>query len=295
VEGLLLNVRMVNAVFEDLNRPEIEAQEITQRFVERLPEYAAAGVRAISLNLQGGYPGYKEYPEAGDPARRKPVRNSAYEADGSLRPGYLARVQQVIEACDRLGVAVILGCYDLHQAAVLQDEAAVRNGVRQAARWVRGRGYTNVALEIANEFGQEGWAHECLRSPAGVAELVRLAQRAAPGLLVSASRQAELEVEAPAAAVWAASDFILAHMSRISLADYPARLASLKGYGKPVVVSEDHKLGAEGVWAAMACAAAGCSWGLTVREVNQYHPPFRFEGTKDAPGVYAELKRLAGG
>src|SRR5438552_2637983 len=79
-EGLLLNVRMVNAVFEDRKRPTFDADRNTDAFIKRLPDYVAAGVRAITLNLQGGMPGYEG------------AVNSAFWPDGSLRPGYLRRV-----------------------------------------------------------------------------------------------------------------------------------------------------------------------------------------------------------
>jgi hypothetical protein len=36
-EGLLLNVRMVHATFEDRNRPEFDPAEITARFLQALP------------------------------------------------------------------------------------------------------------------------------------------------------------------------------------------------------------------------------------------------------------------
>lgn len=278
-EGRLMNVRMVNAVFEDLKRPEIIPDEIIGRFLERLPEYVFSGVRAFTIGLQGGYPGYKE------------AVNSAFEADGSLRASYLGRVGRVIEACDRLGTAVILGCYYQLQTNILKDEAAICNGILQVARWLRQQGYTNVVLEVANEFGQEGFAHSILRDAAGVAELIRLAKREAPGLLVSASRQGELE-DTPQ--VWQASDLILVHLNRVPLEEYPRRLAALKKHGKPVVCSEDRKIGIEGAQAATVCVENGCSWGLNVRDVNQYSPPFRFEGVDDDPVVYARLRKLTG-
>src|SRR5687767_7069832 len=46
-EGLLLNVRMVNATFEDRNRPEFDADSNTNEFIARIPEYVAHGVRAF--------------------------------------------------------------------------------------------------------------------------------------------------------------------------------------------------------------------------------------------------------
>ena len=102
-EGLLMNVRMVNATFEDTNdatRPagfDVEAN--TAAFIEQIPEYVAHGVRAFTLNLQGGMPNYQG------------AVNSAFEPDGSLRDPYLTRVRRVIDACAQHGAAVILGCY----------------------------------------------------------------------------------------------------------------------------------------------------------------------------------------
>lgn len=89
-EGLLLNVRMVNATFEDRNRPEFDAEANTDEFLAQVLDYLGHGVRAFTLNLQGGMPGYEG------------ALNSAFNADGSLRDSAMARVRRVIEACDRL-------------------------------------------------------------------------------------------------------------------------------------------------------------------------------------------------
>ena len=132
-------------------------------------------MNAFTICLQGGMPGYEG------------AVNSAFEPDGSLRPAYLARVERVIRACDRNGMAVILGLYYQRQSAILRDEAAVRAGVVNAARWVRERGFQNVLLEVANEYPHKGFVHALIRDPKGQAELIRLARQTAPGLLVSAS------------------------------------------------------------------------------------------------------------
>jgi hypothetical protein len=102
-EGLLLNVRMVNAVFEDANDatrpPRFDPDVNTRAFITALPEYAAQGVRAFTINLQGGDPKYEG------------AVNTAFAPDGSLRKSYLARVARVIGAIDRLEAVVILGCF----------------------------------------------------------------------------------------------------------------------------------------------------------------------------------------
>ena len=102
--------------------------------------------------------------------------NSAFNPDGTLRESYLARMSRVVEACDRQGVVVILGCYYQRQDQILQDEDAVRRGVVNTVRWIASRGYRNVLLEVANEFGHNGFDHSILRLPEGQVELIELAQ-----------------------------------------------------------------------------------------------------------------------
>ncbi len=275
-EGLLMNVRMVNAVFEDANRPDFDADANTSEFIARIPDYVANGVRAFTINLQGGWPGYEG------------ALCSAFNPDGSLRRGYLRRVRRVIEACDRHGAAVILGCYYQRQDQVLRDDTAVRAGVGNVVAWLKECGWTNVVLEIANEFGHSGFDHHLLKTPAGQVELIGVAKRAAPDLLVSASVGGSGVLPE---AVARAADFLLIHFNNTRIEDFPKRIAALEPYGKPIVCNEDAKVGDRGARAAEACVAHRASWGLMQWDVNQKFP-FRFLGTADAPVVYAALKRL---
>ena len=280
-EGLLMNVRMVNAVFEDRNPQTcpvgFDPAANTAAFIARLPEYLASGVRAFTLCLQGGSPGYEG------------ALNSAFESDGALREPYLARVRRVIEACDRLGAAVILGCYYQRQDQVLRDEAAIRAGVRHVAAWIRDQGFANVILEIANEFAHAGFAFEMLRRPEDQAALIELARTAAPGLLVSTSGTGSGRLPE---AVARAADVLLIHFNNTPLADIAARIAALRPYGKPIVCNEDDKVGARGASAAAICAEQGASWGFMHVRANQ-HVPLRFDGPADDPPVYAALRRLS--
>jgi CubicO group peptidase (beta-lactamase class C family)/outer membrane protein assembly factor BamB len=279
-EGLLMNVRMVNAVFDDGNEntcPKgFDPDANTDAFIGRIPDYVAHGVRAFTLNLQGGDPGYEG------------AINSAFQADGSLRAPYLKRVGRVIEACDRCGAVVILGCYYQRQDQILKDEAAVRAGVINVARWIKDSGFINVVLEIANEFGHGGFDHPLLKTARGQVELIRLAKKTSPGLLVSTSGLGDGRVPEEVAQ---AADFILLHFNSIKVADIPDRVVALKKHGKPIVVNEDDKVGELGANAAQLCVADAVSWGLMDNKVNQRFP-FTFGGTADDPEVYAMLSHL---
>jgi len=284
-EGLLMNVRMVNATFEDRNRTDFDPEANADEFIAQIPDYAAHGVRAFTLNLQGGHPGtYQGWLNA-DLA----VHNSAFESDGSLRSSTMNRVARVIRACDQNGVAVILGLFYFGQDQALRDETAVRAGVVNAVNWIRDSGFTNVVLEIANEYPMPGiYDHPVLYTDSGQVSLIDLAHQTYPGLLVSTSTW----FTAFSPSVAAACDYILVHQNDVPLSEFPGQIAYYRSFGKPVVVNEDTKLGAEGAWAAQTCADLGTSWGLMHHTLNQFYP-FSFFGAADDPTVYAKFRELA--
>ncbi len=194
----------------------------------------------------------------------------------------------MIEASDRSGLVVILGCFYQRQDQVLADETAIRAAVVHVARWIRDQGYRNVVLEIANEFDHSGFDHRLIRSVSGEIELIKLAKKTAPELLVSTSGLGHGRYPE---AVAEAADFLLIHFNGTPLKEIPARIAALKRFGKPVVCNEDEKIGGQGAQAAARSVASGASWGFMSEKVNQ-HFPFTFEGRSDDPAVYAKLKEL---
>jgi CubicO group peptidase (beta-lactamase class C family) len=275
-EGRLINVRMVNAVFEDTKRPEFDAEANADRFLKALPEYVEHGVRAFTINLQGGMPGYEG------------AVNSAFDAVGNLDGAYLQRVRRVIEACDERGAVVILGCYYQRQDQILKNDDAVRAGVVNVAQWIKGCGFTNVVLEIANEYGHDGFDHRLLKTAEGQVELMRLVKKMHPGLLVSTSGLGDGAV---AKEVAETADFLLIHFNGTKLDDIPGRIKALQEFAKPIVCNEDAKTGESGAKAAELSIASGASWGLMAEEINQKYP-FHFNGARDDEAVYRMLKRL---
>src|SRR5262249_23299526 len=156
---------------------------------------------------------------------------------------YLERVARVIAACDRHGAVVILGCYYQRQDQMLKDDDAVRAGVVNVAKWIQDSRFSNVVLEIANEFGHPGFDHPLLKTAAGQVELIQLAKKTAPGLLVSTSGLGHGRIPDEVAQ---AGDFILPHLNSIKVGDFPGRVAALRKHRKPIVVNEDDKVGQQG-------------------------------------------------
>jgi hypothetical protein len=167
VEGLLMNARLVQGIFDDLN-PETRGQWIypdtkvwdpdrnTNEYIDAMASWRENGLLAFTLNLQGGCPyGY---------CRDQPWDNSAFAHDGSLRPGFMARLERVLNRADDLGMVVILGYYYFGQDGNLDDEAAVIRSVENATRWVLEKGYRNVLIEINNECNVSAYRdHEILQ------------------------------------------------------------------------------------------------------------------------------------
>ena len=175
IEGLLLNSRMVQGIFDDRNLDTIhrwvypdtgkwEPERNTKEFLAAMPIWSSYGLLAFTINLQGGSPeGY---------SKEQPWYNSGFEADGSLNPDYLARLTRIIHRADELGLVVILGYFYFGQDQRLTDESAVIQATNNATNWVLDCNYTNVLLEVNNECNVKRYVHPILM-PDRVHELIQ--------------------------------------------------------------------------------------------------------------------------
>jgi hypothetical protein len=245
VEGLLMNSRMVQGTFDDLN-PETagkwkypdtgrwDADRNTREFVAAMPEWRRHGLLAFTLNLQGGSPqGY---------SKDQPWHNSAFTAGGGLRPEYLKRLEQILDRADELGMVAILGLFYFGQDERLTDEAAVKRGVDNTVDWLHTKGYRNVLVEVNNECNVR-YDHVVLK-PDRVHELIeRVKQRTKDGrrFLVGTSYGGGT---IPKENVVRASDFLLLHGNGVK---DPARVGEMvrqtrqvPGYRPvPILFNED--------------------------------------------------------
>jgi hypothetical protein len=308
IEGLLLNSRMVQAIFDDLN-PETrgkwtypdtavwDAERNVTEFIAALPSYRNAGLLAFTTNLQGGMPS----PHTED---RQPWHNSGWTADGQLRPEYESRLRRVIERADELGMVVILGLFYFGQDQRLNDETAVIRAVEHAAGWILDRGFTNVLIEINNECDIL-YDHEILK-PHRVHELIERAKKITKNggrVLVSTSYGGGA---IPGEKVVAASDFLLLHGNGVEKPDRIAAMVretrAVRGYRPmPILFNEDDHYGfAEPSNNMLAAVSEYASWGYYDQGTNNYRdgyqsPPTDWTiNTERKRGFFDLVRQVAG-
>ena len=198
---------MVNAIFDDENAhtrtlwsyPDTgtwDAQRNTDEFVAAMAEYQKHGLGAVTVNLQGGAPGwYYRLPQVREHLRSvginvpddvlwaglpspdsQPWHNSAFDADGNIKRPYLDRLTKILDRADELGMVAILGLFYQGQDERLRDERAVRHAVEETCGWLQDQEYTNVVLEINNECNtpqqvlQPHRVHELIEQTKGIAQ-----------------------------------------------------------------------------------------------------------------------------
>lgn len=246
IEGLLMNSRMVQGVFDDLNpatrgrwayqdTKRWDPERNTREFIAAMPTWRKHGLLSFTINLQGGSPeGYSQ---------DQPWHNSAFNANGTLRPDYLRRLERILDRADELGMAPIVGYFYFGQDERLENDAAVLRGVREATTWLLKKDYRNILVEIANECDNRKYEQPLIKAPR-VHELIELAKSIAIDgrrLPVSVSLNGG---SIPTPAVVSAADYLLLHGNGVADPDRIARMVGqtrgVSGYrAMPILFNED--------------------------------------------------------
>jgi hypothetical protein len=308
IEGLLMNVRAVQATFDDLNPatrskwayPDTgkwDAERNVREFIAALPEWRRHGLLAFTVNLQGGSPeGY---------SRGQPWENTAIDPDGNLRPAYMNRLSRVLARADELGMIAIVGYFYFGQDQRVKDEAAIKRAVTNATNWLLDTGRGNILVEIDNECDVRAYDHDILK-PDRVHELIEQAKGTTRGgrrLFVGTS----FGGGSPATAnVVKASDFLLLHGNG---PDNPERIHKMirtsRGvptwHPMPALINEDdHFRFNEADNHMMAALSEYSSWGYfdpgESDYVNGYQcPPVNWGiNTERKRQFFAALKEITG-
>ena len=279
VEGLLLNSRMANGIFDDNNPftrnlwayPDTEVwdpQRNTDELVRMFPIYWKYGLRALSINIQGGSPlGYyrdedlwirelvnrvQRYNPSATASdiwngltgkEVQPWNTGGLESSGKIIPEAQKRLRQVIEGADKAGLIVCLGIFYFGQDNRISGETGIRSSVKSTCEWVLDSGYTNVIIEINNETDIPKYSHEIL-GPARIHELIQEAKefcKDGSRLLVGTSFTRR---QLPTRGVVDSSDFILLHGNGVDVSGGIRRMVNgvrgIDSYkGQPIVFNED--------------------------------------------------------
>lgn len=298
--GMLLNTRMVQALFADENPEtrhlwrypdgtEFDPERNTNEFIAALPLYKAHGVIAFTINLQCGAPKRDQI------TGNQPWHVSGFNPDGSLKPAWLNRLKRILDAAQKQRMVVILGLFYFGQDQRLRDEDAVKRAVVNAVDWLMEQGYRHVLIEIANECNSGGYDHKIIRPPR-VVELIKLAKERSGGkLLVSTSFTGGV---VPPDEVLRAVDFVLVHGN----GQKPERIremvrtirAKLHSWGtpKPIVFNED----GTDLRNMEAALEEGASWGYFDPGRNNYRNGFQSPPTNwliNTPSKRAFFRKAA--
>jgi hypothetical protein len=250
IEGLLMNARLVQGVFDDRN-PETrsrwtypdgpwDAERNTSEFIAMMPEWRAKGMISFTINLQGGSPeGY---------SKTQPWDNAAFSPEGEPDTAYLDRLGRILDKADELHMAPIVGLFYFGQDNRLHDETAVVRAVESVTDWLLSRGDRHVLVEIGNEVDVGHYTRDIIKAHR-CHELIELVQVKSLGkldtpagrLLVSTSMRGGTQPPDP---IMRVSDFILLHGNSVEDPDrIRAMIKTCRDNpcykGQPIVFNED--------------------------------------------------------
>jgi hypothetical protein len=298
IEGTLVNVRAVQAIFDDANYPRsgskahpydshgfgpvafdypdapYSPQRNLREFLAALPTWRKCGVLAFTVNLQGGGP-----TDGNFGVHTQPQLNSGFDARGNLKPAYAERLRRVIEEADKLGLVVIVGYF--YQGSEARIEAAphdahIAEAIKQASTFLRNLPNRNVLIEIANEVAERMYPTHPMLQPDGIVDSVRLAQET-------------VRHEIPVSFSWigdppsrssrgyqalGAVDFVMFHTNGLTPEAVHDRIQAyrrLAGHDRALLINED----GVSTFNLQAAVQEGVGWGFYDQGLNNYHDGFQ--------------------
>ena len=290
--GLLFNARFIQGIFNDINEKNagkydrfgkrFDPERNTDSLTEALGEWYDAGIRAITVGLQGGGPIYT-YEDW------SVIDTGACSKDGkSLTEGCKRRLMKVLQACDDLGILVIVSFLYQAQEHLFENGVAMMEAVRTASQFLRDSGYENIIIEVANEHDVGNFGkHPLICSGEGMASLIQLAREWSGGkFAVGASGGGGVCKEE----VIACSDCILIHgntLRRQELYDFIRRIRE-KEPVKPIICNEDSQMFGQ----LSVSYATHTSWGY-YNNFTKQEPPANWHITAGEDAFFARrLKNM---
>ena len=265
--GTLLNVRAVQAIFDDANYPKSgsrdhpyptntmgsvfwdypdgpwDPERNVREFIAALPDWRRCGLLAFTVNLQGGGPPDGNY---GEKVSLQPHLNSGFDPHGNLKPAYADRLRRVIAEADRLGMVVIVGFFyqgSNERIELTPDDRYVKEAIRQGCRFLKDLPNRNVLIEINNETNPRGYKHHILQ-PDGALDAVLLAQQTVERQIpVSMSWSSGIMPRGSRGdAALRAVDYVMFHTNGKTPEEVHETIHGMHrwtGYDRPMIINED--------------------------------------------------------
>jgi hypothetical protein len=324
LQGTLLNVRAVQAIFDDANYPRQgskqnpyqsntmgavafdypdgrwDPERNTREFVAALAFWRRCGLLAFTVNLQGGGPTDGNYGENGP---TQPHDNSGFDAEGNLKPAYAERLRKVIEAADRPGMVVIVGFFyqgEDERVTLTPDNRHARHAIESGMAFLKSLPYRNVLVEINNETSVGGYSHPVLQ-PNGAVEAVTLAKKLAAGRFpVSMSWSGGIQPRGSRGdQAIRQVDYVMFHTNGRTPEEVHESIVAMRrwaGYDRPVLINED----GVSTFNLHAAVEEHVGWGYYDQGWNNYRDGFQSPPTNWSIGTpvkwlfFEQVARLTG-
>jgi len=271
--GLLFNARFIQGVFEDItpenkfiyNRfnKEFDKDQNTQDLIDALPQWYNAGLRAITVGLQGGGPVYS-FPDW------SVINTNAFSKDGKeIEKGHKERLLKIIEAADKIGMLVIVSVLYEGQAHLLKDDHSLSCAIRSTCEFLEKSSFKNIIIEVVNEHDVGRFnKHPLIYTHESITHLIYMCKewcnsKFAVGCSCIGGGWSKDIVEA--------SDIVLIHGNGLDREGYSRMIKSVKeicGDSKPIVCNED----SQRISQLQVCIDTHTSWGY-YNNFTKQEPP----------------------
>jgi hypothetical protein len=274
VHGLLMNARFIQGMFDDQNDRTrfnrfgkiFDPDQNTEDFIAALPEWYPYGLRAVTVGIQGGMPVFT--------INVRTIDNNPFGQDGrSFDPAYAKRLDSIIKAADEIGMVIIVNILYWAQSLRFDNEDALLAALKSAASFLKKGQYTNVIIDLANEYNIELWDPlPIIKNPTSMAKLIELVRRESGGMLTGSSGGGGLVDQE----VIDASDVVLIHGNGLTRGEYYdfVRYVQKLAPNKPILCNEDspcisrleiacHTHTSWGHYDNFTKQEPPCDWGIT--------------------------------
>ncbi|MFP4580284.1 MAG: hypothetical protein ACLFQ6_06110 [Candidatus Sumerlaeia bacterium] len=267
VEGMLLNSRMIQAVFDDENPEtrklwaypdtgEWDPDRNTDEFCAALPEYRNRGLLGVTVGLQGGGSIYS--PEVYDN-----YINTAFTETGELKQAYFDRLLRIIEAADKIGMIVIVNYFYVKQARRIKEDKYIYQITERVTDWLLRTGHRNILVDVANE-SAPWWKYPVLE-PENIPKLIEIVKGISlDGWTIPAGSSTGGGKQIPRGKWLETEDFSMPHGNGCTPEQLQQKLLDLKAQPeykarpRPILINED-SIFVENLEMAVK---EGASWGF---------------------------------